>query len=221
MGEINLTDSEKHALQAIDERELDNLIDQAVKEEHLGVMHRLPLSSCGIYAGTKLHYFEAALREYRESKSAKKREEKHYQATRAGSDLSFAFRSMKQRMETEEREGQLFHVDDNISAPYRFSKNLEVRISYRWRRTVEDAWTPGSITFHHEVYPRPVYTLPRPKRKPSVAKQAQDLQDELHQTWVHFMRIALYTVRDYFREGGAEAKSLKRSNPQPILTLGG
>ncbi|MER8370597.1 hypothetical protein NKH84_24060 [Mesorhizobium sp. M0902] len=202
MGEINLTDSEKDGLKAIDERELDGLIDQALREEHSGALHRLPLSSCGPYVATKLHYFSESLKEYRDSRSVRKREDKHFQARRAGSDLSFTFGSMKRRMEVEEREGQLFHVDDHIHWPYRFTKNLQITISYRWRRTVEEAWTHGSIEFHHEVHPHLCYALPRPKRKPSAAKQAQNLQDELSRTWEHFMRLALYSVRDYFRNGG-------------------
>lgn len=202
MGQVNLIDSEKLALKAIDEHDLDKLIDKAMQEEHSGALHRLPLSSCGIYVATKLHYFDTALREYRESKSAKKREEKHYQASRAGDVLSSAFRAMKHRMKTEEQEGQLFYVDDNIHWPYRFSRKLEVRISYRWRRTIEDEWIFGRITFHHEVQTPLAHTLPRPKRKPSAAKQDRDLQYELTRTWEHLMRIALYTIRDYFKNGG-------------------
>lgn len=206
MGEINLTDSEKRALKAIDECKLDELIDQALQEEHSGALHRLPLSSCGPYVATKLHYFGESLREYRESRSARKREDKHSHARRAGSDLSFAVGSMKRRMETEEQDGQLFQIDDRIPWPYRFSKKLQVTVSYRWRGTIEDEWTYGSTTFRHEVRPQPVYALSRPKRKSSAAKQAQDLHDELSRTWEHLKRLALYSVRDYFRDGGDGSK---------------
>jgi hypothetical protein len=103
-------------------------------------------------------------------------------------------------METEQKEGQLFFVDDQISPPYRFSKHLIVKVSYRWRRTVDDEWTFGSIAFVHDVDLRSDYTIPAPKLKPSAAKQEQDLQKSLYQTWEHLMRNALYSVRDYFRE---------------------
>jgi hypothetical protein len=109
---------------------------------------------------------------------------------------------MKQRLETEQKEAQLFIVDDQIMPPHRFSKHLSVRVSYRWRRTVDDEWTFGSITFVHDVDLRPDYATPIPKRKPSAAKREQDQQDRLYQTWEHLMRGALYSVRDYFREGG-------------------
>jgi hypothetical protein len=119
-----------------------------------------------------------------------------------GHDLSSAVEAMKQRMETEQKEGQLFYVDDQIMPPHRFSKHLSVRVSYRWRRTVDDEWTFGSITFAHDVDVRPDYTTLAPERKPSAAKQEQDLQNSLSRTWEELMRSALYSVRDYFREGG-------------------
>jgi len=83
---------------------------------------------------------------------------------------------------------------------------LSVRVGYRWRRTVDDEWTFASITFTHIHDPRPDYTLPTPKRKPSATKREQELQNSLHQTWEHLMRGALYSVRDYFRQGGDGAK---------------
>ncbi|MDI5924546.1 hypothetical protein QBK93_07610 [Rhizobium leguminosarum] len=207
MTEINISDSEKSALKAVDRRELNDLIDQAVREEQLGTLSRLPLSSCGTYVATKLTYFGKALKALSEAKSAKNIENKRDSAVRAGRDLSFAFSSMKCRMETEEQEGERFYVDENILWPSHFSKNLVVRVSFRWRRTADDAWTFGSITFRHDVQPRPAYTLPVPKRKPSAWKQAEGQQNELGRTWEHFMHSALYSVRDFFREGGDGAKS--------------
>jgi hypothetical protein len=80
---------------------------------------------------------------------------------------------------------------------------LYIRVSFRWRKSIEDDWQHGSIRFHHQAQPpRPVYGQPLPKRKPSAAKQAEELQRDLAQTWAHMMRSALYTVRDYFQEGG-------------------
>jgi hypothetical protein len=202
MGEINIPRDEQNALKGIDTNELDRLIDLAIREERLGDLRRLPLTSCGSYVATKLHYFEQALAKHRLAKAPRKRAETENTLRRAGSDLSFAFGAMKSRMEAEEKEGQLFYVDDQIVPSYRFSKHLSVRVSYRWRRTVDDEWTFGSITFVHDVDLGPGYAGPAPKRKPSAAKQEQDLQNRSSQTWEHLMRGALYSVRDYFREGG-------------------
>lgn len=58
MGVINLTEEERTALAAINERELDNLIDRACDDARLGDLYHLPLSRCGLYVGSKLYYFE-------------------------------------------------------------------------------------------------------------------------------------------------------------------
>ncbi|TAI63373.1 hypothetical protein CWO89_24590 [Bradyrhizobium sp. Leo170] len=202
MGEINIPRDQQNALQAIDTNELDRLVDLAIREERSGDLHRLPLTSCGPYISTKLHYFEQALAKHQLAKAPRKRAETESTLRRAGSDLSFAVGAMKRRMETEQEEAQLFIVDDQIMPPHRFSKHLSVRVSYRWRRTVDDEWTFASVTFVHDVDLRPDYMTPAPKRKPSAAKQELDLQNRLYQTWEHLMRGALYSVRDYFRDGG-------------------
>lgn len=203
---INLTDREKATISNIDERELRTLIDRALQNEHAGGLHQLFPSDCGSFLATELHKFERSLRELAESKSAKKRDRKRSGALRAGSNLSFALSQMKARVRTEDEDGQLFYVDDHIFWPLHFNKELRVSVSYRWRRTVEDQWSRGLIEFHHLHNPRPDYTSPRPKKKPSAAKQEQDLQDALSRTWEHLKDLALYSVRDFFKEGGDGSK---------------
>lgn len=202
MGEINIPRDQQVAVAAIDASELDRLTEQAIREGRSGDLHRLALANCGAYIATKLHSFDRALVKHREAKAQRKRAETGDALRRAGHDLSFAVGAIKQRLETEQKEAQLFIVEDQIMPPYRFSKRLSVRVTYRWRRTVDDDWTFGSITFVHDVDLRHDHTTPVPKRKPSAAKQEQDLQDRLYRTWEHLMRGALYSVRDYFREGG-------------------
>ncbi len=202
MVEINIPHDQQVAIAAINASDLDRLIEQAIQEERSGDLHRLALANCGSYIATKLHSFDRALAKHREAKAQRKRAETGDALRRAAHDLSFAVGAMKQRLETEQKEGQRFSVEDQIMPPHRFSKHLSVRVSYRWRRTVNDEWRFGSITFVHDVDLRPDYTAPAPKRKPSAAKQEQDLQTRLHQTWEHLVRGALYSVRDYFREGG-------------------
>src|SRR3546814_781659 len=170
MGEINIPHDQQGAIAAIDARELDRLIEQAIREERSSDLHRLALANCGSYIATKLHSFDRALAKHREAKAQRKRAETGDALRRAGRDLSFAVGAMKQRLETEQKEAQLFIVDDQIMPPHRFSKHLSVRVSYRWRRTVDDEWAFGSITFVHDVDLRPDYATPIPKRKPSAAK---------------------------------------------------
>lgn len=206
MGEINISREEQSAISDIDASELDRLIDKAIQGEQSGDLHRLPLTRCGTYVSTKLHYFDQALTRHRIAKSARKREETGDALRRAGRELSFAFSAMKQRMETEQAEAELFQIDDQIIPPYRFTKTMSVRVSFRWRQTIADEWQRGSITFVHQHDPRPDYTTPTPKRKTSAAKQEEQLQNQLYQTWEHLMSGALCSVRDYFRDGGDGAK---------------
>ncbi len=140
MGEINIPRDQQTAITAIDARELDRLIDQAIREERSGELHRLPLAACGSHIGTKLHSFDRALAKHREAKAPRKRAETGDALRRAGHDLSFAVGAMKQRLETEQKDAQLFIVDDQIVPPYRFTTQMSVRVSYRWRRTIEDEW---------------------------------------------------------------------------------
>lgn len=202
MGEINIPPDQQTALTAVDANELERLIKQAIREERSADLHRLRLANCGSYVAKQLHYFEQALTKHRQAKAPRKRAETEQALRRAARNLSFAVEDMKQRIEREQKEGQLFLVDDQIIPPYRFSKRLNVRVSYRWRPTVDSEWTFDSITFLHDVDLRPDYTTAVPERKPSAAKLEQNLQNRLYQTWEHLKRGALYSVRDYFREGG-------------------
>jgi len=201
MGEINIPRDQQQAIAAIDTNELDRLIEQAIRMERISDLHR-PLVNCGFHIANKLHYFEQALMRHSKAKAPRKRAETANGLRRAAFDLSYAVAAMKKRMETEKKDGELFFVDDRIVPPHHFNKHLSVCVSYRWRRTVDDQWMFGSITFTHDVDLRPDYTIPTPKRKPSAAKQERDLQNRLLQTWEHLMRGALYSVRDYFRDGG-------------------
>ncbi|MFY1712356.1 hypothetical protein [Tritonibacter mobilis] len=199
---INLTDREKAAISNIDESELEALIDQALQNERADGFLQLFPWDCGPYLRSELHNFERSLQELAESKSAHKRGRKRLEALRAGRKLSFALSQMKGRVKTEVEEGQLFYVEDQIYWPHHFSNELRVNVSYRWRRSVEDPWAHGRIEFRHQHNPRPDYTSSLPMRKPSVAKQKQDLQDALSREWEHLKDLALCSVRDFFRAGG-------------------
>lgn len=149
----------------------------------------------------RLYRFDQAIIAHNKAKTAKKRAETSADVRRAGIDLVDAVRDMKRRMEEEAQEQQLFHVDDVITTPYRFTPRMDVRASYRWRSSADDAWNFGSITLQHEVDMRPDYTLRVPKRKPSRAKQEDELQGKLYRIWDHLRSSALYSVREYLKSG--------------------
>lgn len=201
MGEINLSREEQIALAALDLAEIDRLIERAAQYESTMTL-RQALWRCGPFIAQKLHYFEKALEAHRKAKAARKREQTAYDVSKDASDLKWAVRAMRDRMEAERKNGELFYVEDNILWPRIFAPDLSVRIAYRWRRKVEDDWNQGAITFLHRVDMRPNYLLPQPRKKLGPAKQKEALQESLAVDWQHLMRLGLYSVRDYFEAGG-------------------
>ena len=193
------------ALKAIDTNVLNELIDQCLYEKRIARLRSFGIESCGPYAASHFRMFERAIAEYGGAKASKKVAETEIRARRAGSDLARAIDQMKRRLETEEEEGQLFYIDDQILPPRRFSEHLTVRVSYRWRSTVDARWEYGHITFIHDVDLRPDYSSPAPKRKRSPGKREHDRQDKLYREWEQLANLGLHSVRDYFREGGSAA----------------
>lgn len=205
MGELNVPCAEADALKAIDISSLSNLIDQCTREERWSPIRALRLDNCGPYVASRLRAFEQALSAHAAAKAAKKRAQTGYDVRKAGSDLEHAVRQMKDCVATEEREGQLFFVDDHVVPPFRFSEQLSVRVSYRWRENVEAEWKYGIVTFSHTFAVRQDYLVQAPARKPSAAKQERDRQEALCQQWELLGSLGLQAVRDHFRGGGSGA----------------
>lgn len=200
MGVINIPRGEQDALQEVDTDVLDELIKQCVAEECPNPLQSLRLESCGAYVASELRTFKKALITYGNAKTAKKRDETKCDALRAGDDLADAVCQMKHRLETEEKEGQLFFVDDQIIHPSFFSERLTLRVGYRWRRTVEDEWVYDSITFSHVADLRGELANSSISKKTTAAKREQK-QRELSYQWQYLVSLGLQAVRDYFREG--------------------
>lgn len=202
MVEINIPEEEARALSAIDAKELNRLIDDALREERAAPLFSLPLTDCGPYVAGRLRTFERALADHAQARALRKRAETDDRVRRAGRDLAYAVSAMKHRLAGEEKDGQLFHVDDQIMPPLHFENRLSVRIVFRWRRSIDEEWTYGNITFHHEVDPRPDYSVPVPKRKPRVARQVQEKQERLFRTWEDLTRGGLHSVKEFLKGGG-------------------
>lgn len=202
MVEINIPEDEARALGAIDARELNRLIDDALREERATPLFGLSLMDCGPYVAGRLRTFERALADHAQARAPRKRAETDDRARRAGRDLAYAVSAMKHRLAREKKDGQLFHVDDRIMPPLHFGYRLSVCIGFRWRRSADEEWTYGNITFHHEVDSRPDYTVPVPKRRPSAARQAQEAQEKLFRTWEDLTRGGLHSVKEFLKGGG-------------------
>ena len=202
MSPLYLSQHEKEALKAVNIRALEQLVDQGLWDGRATALYDLHLSSCGPYVAERMRRFERDLAEYAKSKAAKKRAETRTRAWSTGHDLLHAVRDMIRRMEEEEKETQLFRIDDMIRSPYRFSEHLELRVNYQWRPTIDDQWRFGTITFTHNVDMRPDYTLPQPKRKPSAAKVEQEHQETLYRHWEHLRMLAVHAVREFLKSSG-------------------
>ncbi|MEB5332946.1 hypothetical protein RXS00_15320 [Pseudomonas aeruginosa] len=151
---------------------------------------------------TKLNAFQQAIAEYSKAKAPTKRERTLQDALRAGSDLVHAVQQMKDRLEAEREDGELFFIDDQIRPPFHLSKRLSVQVSFRWRATPSADWKHGYLTFVYDFSPEPHYTQSLPKRKPSAAQAARDLEDSLYREWERLKAQALFSVREFFRGGG-------------------
>ncbi|MCI2260792.1 hypothetical protein [Xanthomonas indica] len=203
MSVINIPRDEQKALREVNMQALNREISASLDARRLGsTLRDLRLDSCGPFIATKLREFDVALQAYAGAKTTRKLADTGERARRAGSNLGNAVRQMQQRIETQEQEGQRFFVDDQIIPPSNFTRALSVRVDYRWRPSTESEWTHGTITFNHSYDPRPDYSVPAPKRKPSASRRAQDLQDELWREWEQLMKNGLHSLAEYFRQGG-------------------
>jgi hypothetical protein len=201
MGEFYLSQYERTALKAIDDSILANLIDNAIWSHSTSTLDDLPLFNCGQYVARKLQIFNESVSEHGKSKATRKRNETENRAHDAGRRLLHAVSEMKSRMDLEEKETQLFRVDDQILPPRSFNERLEVRISYQWRPTIDESWTYGNIKFVYDVAFTPNYFMPTPKRKPSAAKHEDERQERLCNSWDHLKSAAFQSVLEYLRSG--------------------
>lgn len=203
MIEINLPREVQEALKSIDGGTLQRSIDASLDARRVAsALREHRLDSCGLFVANKLRAFESALKDYAGAKAAKKLAETGSRARRAGSELASAVRWMQHRSEAEDKEHQLFFIDDQILPPIRFGKQLSVPVSYRWRPSTEAEWSYGSITFSHVHDPRPDFSVPPPKRKPSASQQERDRQEELWRQWEYLRDGGLQSLAEYLREGG-------------------
>lgn len=202
MSSLYLSQHEMTAIKAIDTREVERRVSQALDEGRPTALYGLHLSSAGSHIATHLHRYERDLVSYSKAKAATKRSRTRSRAWSSGHDLVYAVRDMKRQVEEQEKEVQLLQINDQITPPYRFSDRVEVRVGYQWRTTADAAWTFGAITFFHDVDMRPDYARSQPTRKPSAAKLEEQRQETLFEHWDHLRMLALHSVREFLKAGG-------------------
>lgn len=202
MTYINLPSDQQTSISEVDETVLRAAVRKCQDEARLGLIHGLGLSSCGPYVATKLHAFQQAIAEYGKAKAHAKQERTRTDALYAGDELIQAVQQMKGRLETERQEAELYFIDDQIRPPFHLSKRLSVQVSFRWRASSSADWKYGHLTFVYDFSPQPNYSWPPPKRKPSAAQAAKDLEDTLYREWERLKAQALFSMREFFRDGG-------------------
>lgn len=206
MSEINVPAEQRKSIAALDVSNLGNLLDQSMREGRLVGLSDLRLYDCGDYIGEQLRIFERAVQGHAVARAPKKRAQTEQDVRRAGSALISAVQLMQGRVEQEQKEAELFVVDDYVGQPYLHSNRLTVSVSYRWRNQATEHWEIGSIKFTHTHHFALAYLSSQPKRKPSAAAQATEKDAELHRVWDHLRRLALHSVKEYFQEGGDGSK---------------
>ncbi|KMY00146.1 hypothetical protein V476_02875 [Pseudomonas syringae KCTC 12500] len=203
MSEINLPPEQQECIKAVGIDSLYKLVDQSLYNEDPSALRELHLEACGDYVATQLRAFERALSGHAKAKSVKKRANTEMDVRRAGGALISSVQQMQQRVEREEKEGLFFFIDDYVMQPFGSSSNLSMSISYRWRVEISDPWIYGGVKFIHQYSTTSSDLSYPPKRKQSLASEARKREMELYSEWDHLRRLALHSVKDFFKQGGS------------------
>lgn len=184
-------------LKGIDDLELSRRINRSLEEEQIAPLSDLQLRLGGAFICTCLKRYEVALVEYRRSKSIEKRRRTFQLALRAAQSLESSVRQAKFRAQNDEKNDSLFFVDGEVTPPPDFADQLSVRINYRWREALEETWNYGSINFTHLVA-----APSAPATGKAALRADRQRQGRLYAEWNELARIALFSVKEFFLEGG-------------------
>lgn len=187
MSIIKIPDDERDTLKAIDIVRLCHVIEEYPCDEQLKALRIFQLNNCGRYIADQFHAYQKALRAYSTATSSRKIDDTKKTLYCANNRLISAIQLMKERVETEEKEDQHFHVDDDIQVPFSFTTHLTVRILYRWRKSITYNWESGCIAFVYDVLQE---------------SGKRDRQEMLYREWEILRDSGLQSVRDFFRQGG-------------------
>lgn len=202
MSQIYIPQAERDTIKSIDPVELRSRIDLCLQEAQFSVLRSLDLDYCGQYISSQVRNFEQDLKNYCMAKTDKKRTDLRTDALRSGMRLIQAVEQMQTRIAEEEKEEQLFYVDEHIHPPYQFNENLSVRVNFRWRSSSEESWNIGEINIIYKIDTKLNLNPHFPKRKLSTNQIQRHRQDELYKDWEHLKSLALYSVKEFFQNGG-------------------
>ncbi|WP_406639171.1 hypothetical protein [Pectobacterium brasiliense] len=199
MININISRAELEAIQMIDIESLRDCINRCKVSEFTHPLREFRLYHSGPYISECEHRFNLAIASHHTAKSSKKRSETQYSVDKAANDLISAVEIMKSQADKQLSEQCLYVVDDEIFPTLgRLTRNLRVRVTFRWREAESDHWKIGSIIVTHTTRPDPRYDQPV---KQSRIKNEQGNQDDLYRTWEFLAGLTKCAVRDHFRDG--------------------
>jgi len=199
---INLSTDERESIEDINVEALQSAIEEARTARNSTALTRLQLYRLGAYVQSAEHRFNLALASLRKAKSAAKIARTEQAAIRSGWDLISAVDQMKDRARREKRDGEFFYVDDYIYEPLTFRPEMIVSVSYRWRVTENSDWSHDRITFHHRHVAQSHPGALADRRKLTARQLEKEMSETLQREWYHLRDLALFSVRDFFRDGG-------------------
>ena len=198
---MNLGKNEQRAIEELDRGALHKAIAEAIDGDNLTALRDLQLHNLGSYVLSAERQLETKLDKKRKAKSAKKVALADYEVRRAGLTLESAIDQMKERAKREREDGQYFYVEDHIIEPLTLRPNMTISVSYRWRTDKDKDWMYGRVSFNH-TYDASRHQAAVAERKLNSRKQEEELQELLRQEWRYLHNLAIFSVRDFFREGG-------------------
>lgn len=179
MIELYVPDNEAYALTDLDTRRVRSIVDDAIEQQRLPIADKIGLTACGMCVSRETSYFERSLNDYRSARAKSKIAETRLRAQQAGRTLVSVFEERKGRLENEQQERQRFEVNCVHRTPALFNKELTVTIRFQWRKSDDDRWNPGNITFRYDAEPQISSLDYEPPSNFSDAKRKAHLQESL------------------------------------------
>ena len=190
------------AVRNIDEDLISDIIDKAITYEDNSKLRDINLEDCGSFLNGKLMWLERAIQGLKEAKSPKKKKEKEDFARSIEREISYGIRSVKSQAEDLANDLERFEVDEPYFDPPILNNFLKVKVRFRWRKSIEEPFSEGSITFLHKYTDNPpVFRRSMSKRFRS-SKKERDFQQDLSSCWERMQRCGIDSLKEFFRNGG-------------------
>ncbi|MDF3608377.1 hypothetical protein PE067_20855 [Paracoccus sp. DMF-8] len=199
---ITLNANELEAIESLDGRALRDAVHEVTASRSTTALRRLELHRLGHYVSRAESRISTALIELGKAKSSAKVLRLERDLSDARWDLISAVDQMKARAEEEKQDANRFRILDRIMEPPILRPDMSVTVSYSWRPAGEENWRYGSIGFRHRHVASFYHQAGSEHRKPSPRQREREEEEALLQVWFHLRDLALFSVRDFFRDGG-------------------